>query len=77
MTAFAPAVHSSFLPGRDHCDRCGAVAQVRVMVLASRLHLLFCAHHYTPQAEAISRVAVVTHDERALLRVPRPMAEVA
>ena len=77
MTALAPAVHSTFLPGQDRCDRCGAAAAVRVMVLASRLPLLFCAHHYTGQADAISRVAVVTHDDRAVLTVPRPMLEVA
>lgn len=77
MTTFATGVRPTFLAAHDRCDRCGAAASVRVMVLTSRLPLLFCAHHYTGQAEAISRVAVVTHDDRARLSVPEPVLEVA
>ncbi len=77
MTTFATDVRPTFLAARDGCDRCGAAAEVRVMVLTSRLPLLFCAHHYTGQAEAISRVAVVTHDDRARLFAPEPVRRVA
>ena len=77
MTALATGVRPTFLAAHDRCDRCGAAAKVRVMVLTSRLPLLFCAHHYAGQAEAVSRVAVVTHDDRANRFMPQPASEVA
>jgi hypothetical protein len=52
----------------DRCDRCGSEAFVRVVLLATGLPLLFCAHHYAEQADALRAVAVVTHDERAMIQ---------
>jgi hypothetical protein len=48
----------------DRCDQCGAQAQVRVVIVASGLPLLFCGHHYQQQASALAAIAAVTHDER-------------
>ena len=48
----------------DRCDRCGVEARVRVVIVTTRLPLLFCGHHYVEQHDALARVAVVTHDER-------------
>lgn len=48
----------------DRCDQCGAQAQVRVVVVASGLPLLFCGHHYQRQATVLADIAAVTHDER-------------
>jgi hypothetical protein len=68
MSVFGEAVAHPFLVrALDRCDRCGAEAYVRVVVTASRLPLLFCAHHYSDNTAELSRVAVVTHDERALV----------
>jgi hypothetical protein len=44
------------------CDRCGAQACVRVLLL-SRQDLLFCAHHYRQHASALARVALAVQDE--------------
>src|SRR5215469_17188197 len=44
------------------CDRCGAQAYVRVLLL-SRQDLLFCAHHYRQHASALARVALAVQDE--------------
>ena len=44
------------------CDRCGAQAYVRVLLL-SRKDLLFCAHHYRQHASALARVALAVQDE--------------
>lgn len=49
----------------DRCDRCNAEARVRVVMVVTRLPLLFCGHHYNGQQDALGRVAIVTHDERA------------
>ena len=51
----------------DRCDRCGAQAYVRVL-LASRLELLFCAHHGREHAAALAQVAAEIHDETRRLR---------
>jgi len=44
------------------CDRCGAQAYVRVLLL-SRQDLLFCAHHFRQHASALARVALAVQDE--------------
>ena len=46
----------------DRCDRCGAQAYVRVL-LASRLELLFCAHHNRQYSSALANIAVEIQDE--------------
>ena len=46
----------------DRCDRCGAQAFVRILLL-SRQDLLFCAHHYRQHAPALAKVAVAIQDE--------------
>lgn len=68
MSVFAEAVAHPFLVrALDRCDRCGAEAYVRVVITASSLPLLFCAHHYSENNAELARVSVVTHDERALV----------
>ena len=64
--AGALAASASLTPV-DRCDRCGAQAYVRVL-LASRLELLFCAHHGREHAAALARVAAEIHDETRRLR---------
>lgn len=50
------------LTAADRCDRCGAQAYVRV-VLVGGGELLFCAHHYSANAPALSTKAVEVVDE--------------
>jgi hypothetical protein len=56
------AVLAGTLTAVDRCDRCGARAYVRVL-LPSGLELLFCAHHNRQYASALTKIAVVIHDE--------------
>lgn len=51
------------LTASDRCDRCGAAAQVRV-VLASGGELLFCGHHANAHSTRLEQMAAVVHDER-------------
>lgn len=44
----------------DRCDRCGAAAQVKVVIGGS--DLLFCGHHFTENASKL--VAYEIHDSR-------------
>ena len=46
----------------DRCDRCGAQAYVRA-ILVSGGQLLFCAHHAKTYAEGLKPVVAVIHDE--------------
>lgn len=46
----------------DRCDRCGAQAYVRA-VLLNNSELLFCAHHGKEYAEKLRTVAVKIQDE--------------
>jgi hypothetical protein len=50
------------LTAADRCDRCGAQAYVRV-VLSSGSDLLFCAHHWRDNSDALRSVAASVHDE--------------
>ncbi|CAB4590171.1 unannotated protein [freshwater metagenome] len=50
----------------DRCDRCGAQAYVRA-VLISGGELLFCGHHAKEYAEGLKSVSVKIHDETARL----------
>jgi ABC-type molybdenum transport system ATPase subunit/photorepair protein PhrA len=46
----------------DRCDRCGAQAYVRA-ILVSGGQLLFCAHHAKEYAEGLKPVAALIQDE--------------
>ena len=48
----------------DRCDRCGAQAYVRA-VLLSGLELLFCGHHAKEFAEGLKNVASRIDDQTA------------
>jgi hypothetical protein len=50
------------LTATDRCDRCGAQAYVRV-VLPGGGDLLFCAHHYSANANVLSTKATEVVDE--------------
>ena len=55
------------LTAADRCDRCGAQAYVRV-VLVSGGELTFCAHHGKRYAEGLRKVAAEIIDESARLQ---------
>ena len=59
------------LTALDVCDRCGAQADVRVL-LANSGELLFCAHHGRVHAKALAEVAVDIQDETNRLSEPQP-----
>ncbi|WP_163759578.1 DUF7455 domain-containing protein [Mycobacterium botniense] len=44
----------------DRCDRCGAVARVRV-TLPSGAELLFCRHHATQHEAKLIELSAVLH----------------
>jgi hypothetical protein len=46
----------------DRCDRCGAQAYVRA-ILVSGGELLFCSHHAKSYAEGLKPIAAVIQDE--------------
>ena len=50
----------------DRCDRCGAQAYVRAVLLAGG-ELMFCAHHGKEYAEKLKTVAARIQDESAKL----------
>ena len=50
----------------DRCDRCGAQAYVRA-ILISGGQLLFCAHHAKSYAEGLKPVVATIQDESAKL----------
>lgn len=58
-TALAP---TATLTSSDRCDRCGAQAYVRV-VLISGGDLLFCLHHFTEHSETLRPKAAEIIDE--------------
>jgi hypothetical protein len=60
LTSIAP------LTAADRCDRCGAQAYVRV-VLVSGGQLLFCAHHAKKHGPELRKVAADIQDETARL----------
>jgi hypothetical protein len=55
------------LTAEDRCDRCGAQAYVRV-VLVSGGELLFCAHHGREHASALTSASASITDESDRLR---------
>ena len=58
------AAPTALVRSLDRCDRCGAEARVRVVMIKSNLPLLFCAHHYGEISAALDAGAIVTNDER-------------
>ncbi len=56
------------LTAADRCDRCGAQAYVRVVLMVGG-ELLFCAHHYGEHAAALRDRAAEVHDETHRLTV--------
>ena len=56
----APAVHAPSLNHSDRCDRCGAQAFVRVVLISG--DLLFCGHHARQNAAALEAVAILVED---------------
>jgi hypothetical protein len=54
------------LTAADRCDRCGAQAYVRVVLMSG--DLLFCAHHARRHATAFEGVAVHVQDETERLQ---------
>lgn len=46
----------------DRCDRCGAQAYVRAVLLSGG-ELMFCAHHGKEYAEKLKSVAATIFDE--------------
>ena len=62
-TVLTPA---SPLTAADRCDRCGAQAYLRVVLLSGG-ELLFCAHHGRKYEEKLRAIATSWHDETARL----------
>jgi hypothetical protein len=50
------------LTAADRCDRCGAQAYVRA-TLPSGSDLLFCAHHWRDNSDALRAAAAEIQDE--------------
>ena len=65
---------ASRLTAADRCDRCGAQAYVRT-ILMSGSDLLFCAHHWHENETQLREVAVEIFDEtERLAEVPATAA---
>jgi hypothetical protein len=58
-TAIAPSAPLSAI---DRCDRCGAQAYLRVLLVAGG-ELLFCAHHAREHGDKLREVAAEFQDE--------------
>jgi len=71
-TALAP---TASLTASDRCDRCGAQAYVRVVLVAGG-DLLFCAHHYAEHAEQLRpKAAEIVDETHRLIEVPVPVED--
>ena len=60
-----PPVPSPTLTAADRCDRCGAQARVRVVLVTG--DLMFCAHHAKAYDEKLRATAVEYVDETSTL----------
>jgi hypothetical protein len=56
------ALATTPLTAADRCDRCGAQAYLRVLLMSGG-ELLFCAHHGREHADALRMVASDIQDE--------------
>lgn len=65
-STLAPATS---LSATDRCDRCGAQAYVRVVLIGGS-DLLFCSHHWSRHAEALRPQATEIVDETSRLTEP-------
>lgn len=63
-TATSPSPTPTLSAG-DRCDRCGAQAKVRVVLLSGEL--TFCSHHATAFQDDLKTKAVDWIDERHLI----------
>ncbi len=61
-----PTAPSPTLSAADRCDRCGAQARVRVVLVSG--DLLFCAHHAHAYQDKLRATAVDWVDETATLQ---------
>ena len=66
MTA---ALATTPLTAADRCDRCGAQAYLRVLLMSGG-ELLFCAHHGREHGDALRSVASDIHDQTDRLVAP-------
>lgn len=70
MTTATPVIAARELTATDRCDRCGAQAYARA-VLGAGSELLFCAHHWHANSDALRAVATDVYDElERLVDVP-------
>ena len=60
-----PTALTPTLTAADRCDRCGAQARVRVVLVSG--DLLFCAHHAKAYEDKLRATAVEYVDETATL----------
>lgn len=60
-----PPATSPTLTAADRCDRCGAQARVRAVLLSG--DLLFCGHHAHEYEDRLRPSTIDWHDETALL----------
>jgi len=56
------ALATTPLTAADRCDRCGAQAYLRVLLMSGG-ELLFCAHHGREHGDALRTVAADIQDE--------------
>lgn len=74
MTTATPAIAVRPLTATDRCDRCGAQAYVRA-VLLSGSDLLFCAHHWHENEDKLRQISESIFDEsERLAEVPATAA---
>ena len=67
------ALVAADLSSSDRCDRCGAQAFYRAVLVAG--DLLFCAHHGRAHADRLAQVALEVQDGTAALNSrPSPAA---
>lgn len=62
MTMTTALAQSTALTASDRCDRCGAQAFVRVVLMAGG-DLLFCSHHFNEHADKLRPQAAEIIDE--------------
>ncbi len=60
------------LTALDRCDRCGAQAYVRVVLVAGG-DLLFCGHHFREHEARLRPLALDVQDETGRLTEPAPV----
>jgi hypothetical protein len=65
VTSTVTPVPSPTLTAADRCDRCGAQAYVRALLVSGEL--LFCAHHAKQHEDKVRPVALEWTDETATI----------